>query len=215
MSPPGIAAKLHFQSRYDANILPDLVAHLDTQFRDGSYDADANMAILKLYSLYPEEADVSIMERILAKALTAYPETDFSLCMFQIHEKYHPQLKDMVQLAQQLEMAKFSKFWKDAEACESLKKAKGWKTSIQGFIAGVVSATYRSIRSEKLMELLSMSKGELDSLAKERGWTRSPEDKELIVVNKASFESVKVEPKAATNMSLDQYHTLFLAAASA
>merc|ERR1719343_935768 len=140
MSPPEIQALLEFTSRYDPNILPDLVRYLEKQFKDGSYDPDANLAILKLYSLFPDEADVAIMERILIKALMAYPDTDFSLCMFQIHEKYHPQLKDMVQLAQQLEMAKFSKFWKDAEAMEQLKPAKGWKQAVRSFIAGVVSA---------------------------------------------------------------------------
>eukprot|EP00928_Gymnodinium_smaydae_P059896 TRINITY_DN43372_c0_g1_i1.p2 TRINITY_DN43372_c0_g1~~TRINITY_DN43372_c0_g1_i1.p2 ORF type:complete len:216 (+),score=72.96 TRINITY_DN43372_c0_g1_i1:129-776(+) len=215
MSPSDIAAKLHFSSRYDLNILPDLIAHLDRQFQDGSYDADANMAILKLYSLFPEEADASVMERILVKALMSYPETDFSLCMFQIHEKYHSQLKELTQLAQQLEMAKFSKFWKDAEAVEQLNKAKGWKEAVRNFIIGVVSATYRSVKCDQLMELLNMSKSELDALVKAQKWERSKEDANVVVVNKASFASVKVETKTNTNMSLDQYRTLFMAATSA
>merc|ERR1712217_665769 len=75
--------------------------------------------------------------------------------------------------------------------------------------AGVVSATYRSIKSDELIELLNISKTDLDKLVKERGWTKSKEDKEKIVVNTASFESAQqVKPKGPTNMSLDQYKTL-------
>eukprot|EP00928_Gymnodinium_smaydae_P088766 TRINITY_DN72809_c0_g1_i1.p1 TRINITY_DN72809_c0_g1~~TRINITY_DN72809_c0_g1_i1.p1 ORF type:complete len:217 (-),score=58.43 TRINITY_DN72809_c0_g1_i1:92-742(-) len=206
---------LSYKTRYDREILPDLIAHLDSQIKDGSYSADANLAILKLYSLYPEEADVSVMEKILVKALMAYPETDFALCMYQIHEKYHTQLEAMTLLAKQLEMAKFPKFWKDAEGMEQLNAAKGWKEAIRKFIAGVVSATYRSIRIDQLTELLSMTAKELEVVIKERGWTRSKEDKDIIVVNKASFESAKVEVKPQTNMSIDQYRTLFMAATSA
>merc|ERR1712151_634851 len=103
--------------------------------RSGEYDLDANLAILKLYLLYPEETDVEVIERILLKALMAFPDTDFSLCMYQVPEKYHKELKDIMALAQQLEMAKFSKFWKDAETYDRLKEASKWQEKIQSFIA--------------------------------------------------------------------------------
>ena len=72
----------------------------------------------------------------------AFPGTDFSLCMYQIPEKYHKDLKEIMALAQQLEMAKFSKFWKDAESYDKLKQASGWQAKVQSFIAGVISNTY-------------------------------------------------------------------------
>lgn len=203
--------------RYEKDVLPELVAYIDTQLKEGTYDIDANLAILKLYLIYPDETDVAVIERVLVKALMAFPDTDFSLCMYQIPEKYHVNLKDIMQLAQQLEMAKFVKFWKDAEGVEALTQAKGWKEKIRSFIAGVVSATYRSIKSEQLLELLNLPKGELDAMIKAQGWQRSKEDKETVTVNTATFESVvKAEKEPTeTTMSLDQYRTFFLAATSA
>eukprot|EP00929_Paragymnodinium_shiwhaense_P031068 TRINITY_DN17490_c0_g1_i1.p2 TRINITY_DN17490_c0_g1~~TRINITY_DN17490_c0_g1_i1.p2 ORF type:complete len:218 (-),score=87.32 TRINITY_DN17490_c0_g1_i1:289-942(-) len=203
--------------RYDANIMPDLQLYLEEQMKSGTYDLDANLALLKLYLLFPAEADVNVMESVLLKALCAYPATDFSLCLYQIPEKFQSQLKDVIQLAQWLEMAKFTKFWQEANACEKLNPVKDWKVSIRNFIAGVVSHTYRSIQSAPLMELLSCDKGELDKIAKEQGWTRAKDDKETIVVNTAEFESIKLEElqKAQTKMTLEQYRTLFTAASGA
>merc|ERR1712187_368587 len=161
------------------------------------------------YLLYPEEATVKVIEGILLKAL---PAADFSLCMYQIPERYKDDLSDVVKLAQQLEMAKFKGFWKMAGESELLSQVTGWQNAVRGFIAGVVAATYRSIRSDELCELLNFTKPDLEKLTKERGWTKSKEDKERIIVNTASFESKKVKvKKEPTNMTLDQYRTLFSA----
>jgi translation initiation factor 3 subunit K len=152
--------------RYDANILPDLQEHLDRQLQGDMYDLDANLALLKLYLLYPEEANVDVIERVLLKALMAFPATDFHLCMYQIPEKYHSQLKEVIQLAQWLEMAKFTKFWKDSENCKALEQAVGWQKAVQNFIAGVISSTYRSIKGDQLVELLNMEASGLEALIK-------------------------------------------------
>jgi translation initiation factor 3 subunit K len=214
MSPQHIEELLKGGTRYDAHILPDLEAHLKEQLKTGSYDADANLAMLKLYLLSPDEMSIEVIEGILLKALMALPSTDFSLCMCMIPEKCQKEdsLKAIVNLAQQLEMAKFKTFWKEAESVESLAKAVGWQNAVRGFIAGVISATYRSIRSEQVTELLNLPAAELESMMKERGWSRSKEDKDVLIVNTASFESVRVEPKGPTNMSLDQYRKLHSAA---
>jgi len=217
MSTPKIAQLLDGSGRYDANILPDLVVHLEEQLKTGSYDSEANLALLKLYLLHPNEADVEVMERVLLKALCALPVSDFSLCLYQIPTKFQGQMKEIIQLAQWLEMAKFTKFWAEAGNCEKLNQVSGWKASVQKFIAGVVAHTYRSIKSDLLMELLSCDKKELETIIKEQGWSRSKDDKETIVVNTDEFESLKIEEmqKAATKMTLDQYRTLFAAASSA
>jgi translation initiation factor 3 subunit K len=216
MSPQHIEELLKGETRYDARILPELEAHLKEQLQTGSYDMDANLAMLKLYLLNPDETSIQVIEGILLKALMAFPSTDFSLCMNMIPEKYQKEetLKAVVNLAQQLEMAKFKTFWKEAESVESLGQAVGWQKAVRGFIAGVISATYRSIRKEQVMELLNIqSANDLDAMAKDRGWTS---DKDLVTVNSASFESTRKEEtsRGPTNMSLEQYRKLFQAASS-
>eukprot|EP00931_Biecheleriopsis_adriatica_P005278 TRINITY_DN106802_c0_g1_i1.p1 TRINITY_DN106802_c0_g1~~TRINITY_DN106802_c0_g1_i1.p1 ORF type:complete len:218 (+),score=66.81 TRINITY_DN106802_c0_g1_i1:90-743(+) len=215
MSPEEVKVLLSGGGRYSSDIVPDLEKHLEEQLAKGSFDADANLALLKLYLLHPALTNMTALENVLLKGLMAYPETHFSMCMFQIPEKYHADLKPVIKLSQQLEMAKFKAFWKEAETVEVLKKAKGWEESVRDFISGVISNMYRSIRSEQLMELLNISKKEdLDARIKKQSWTRSKEDKDLVVVNTASFESIRVDVKGPTNMSLDQYKSLFFAAST-
>jgi len=215
MSPQEIEELLSGEGRYQPSNLPALEEHLAAQLKEGLYDLNANLAILKLYLLFPEESKVDVLEGILLKALMAFPETHFSLCMYQIPEKYHQSLRDLVDLAKQLEMSKFKTFWKESEGVEVLAKANGWQNAVRLFIASVVSSTYRSIKSDQLADLLNLPAGELEKLIKERGWSRSKDDKEVVVVNTASFESARVQIKAPTNLSLDQYRSLVMAASSA
>merc|ERR1719191_1245278 len=165
MSPSHIEQLLSGGGRYDIDILPQLEEYLQEQLDKATYDLEANLAILKLYLLYPEEAKVRVYEGILVKALTAFPATDFALCMYQIPEKHHAQLKYPISLSQHLEMAKFKAFWKAAEEQATavkeaensevggISRAKKWQEAIREFVCGVVSSTYRSIRGEQLAEL--------------------------------------------------------------
>eukprot|EP00933_Yihiella_yeosuensis_P061145 TRINITY_DN63970_c0_g1_i1.p1 TRINITY_DN63970_c0_g1~~TRINITY_DN63970_c0_g1_i1.p1 ORF type:complete len:222 (+),score=71.95 TRINITY_DN63970_c0_g1_i1:104-769(+) len=218
MSPhPKIEALLRAGGRYDPAIIPQLEEFVNEQLAQATYDLDANLALLKLYLLHPKETKIEMIQSILLKALMAYPNTDFSLCMFQIPEKYHADLKEVVGLARQLEMAKFKSFWKESANNAALAKAKGWDNSVRDFIAGVVSNTYRSIKSNELLELLNLPAKDLDAMIKKQSWSRSKENKDLVVVNTSSFESVSVEPKKAAatqNLSFDSYKSLVKAAAA-
>eukprot|EP00435_Cladocopium_sp_Y103_P070834 s274_g36.t1 len=194
----------------------------EDQLEQDFFDPEANLALLKLYLLHPAKTEVSAIEGVLLKALMAYPATHFSLCMFQIPEKYHTDLKTVIKLSQQLEMAKFKSFWKESETAEALKRAKGWQEKVRDFIAGVISNMYRSIRSEQVTELLNLPAEELDARVKKMGWSRSKEDHRrvnrepnLIIVNTATFESARIEPKGPNHMTLDKYKSLFFAASSA
>lgn len=228
MSPKNIEGLLTEGGRYDVEILPELEKYLDEQLEKGTYDQEANLAILKLYLLYPKEVKVKVYENVLVKALTALPATDFALCMYQIPDKHHEQLKGPKQLADHLEKCKFKAFWKDAEAqIEAAKKvdeeaalsrAKGWEDAIRNFACGVVSSTYRSIRTDQLAELLNLPAQDVEKVIQVNGWTRSKEDKEVILVRAdVSFEKARDEPKASatTGMSLDMYRQLFQASSGA
>jgi len=215
MSRPEIAKLLRGGGRYKHDIIPDLEKHLEDQLEHDFFDPEANLALLKLYLLHPAKTDVAAIEGVLLKALMAYPATHFSLCMFQIPEKYHTDLKTVIKLSQQMEMAKFKSFWKESETAEALKRAKGWQEKVRDFIAGVISNMYRSIRSEQVTELLNLPAEELDARINKMGWSRSKEDKNLIIVNTATFESVRIEPKGPNHMTLDKYKSLFFAASSA
>mmetsp|Transcript_21481 Transcript_21481/g.54869 ORF Transcript_21481/g.54869 Transcript_21481/m.54869 type:complete len:219 (+) Transcript_21481:68-724(+) len=210
-APAHIEDLLNSDDRYEVSSLEVLESFLDEQMKNGTYFLDANLAILKLYLLYPKETKEEVLKNILLKALMAFPAPDFSLCMYQIPEKYHASVKDVIDLAQQLEMAKFKTFWKLAAETKLLKDMKDWEAAVHTFIAGVVSATYRSIKSDELLEILSMSAPDLEKLMKANGWTRSKEDKSVVIVNTETFKPKKQEVKEPANMTLEQYTKMFVA----
>mmetsp|Transcript_93755 Transcript_93755/g.148027 ORF Transcript_93755/g.148027 Transcript_93755/m.148027 type:complete len:228 (+) Transcript_93755:75-758(+) len=227
MSQKKIQDLMKVSGRYEIELLPDMESYLKEQLENGTYDLDVNLAILKLYLLYPDEAKAEVYEGILLKALMAYPATDFALCMYQIPEKHQLQkgLEDAADLARFLETCKFKAFWKEAhQQVENAKekpdtglaRAKGWETAVRKFVASVVSSTYRSIRCDQLAELLSLQAADLAPIIKENGWVKSKDDKDLIIVREnASFENTRSEPKERSTMSLEMYKKLFNASSSA
>jgi len=225
-TPKQIETLLSGGGRYDVDILPQLEAYLEEQLDKATYDLEANLAILKLYLLNPQEAKVRIYEGILVKALLAFPATDFALCMYQIPEPFHAKLKDPIKLSQFLEMAKFKAFWKAAEEqvaaskedpeVGGLVRAKKWQEAIRAFVCGVVQTTYRSIKADQLADILNLPAKDIEAIIKANSWTRSKEDKEVIIVREdASFENASAEPKASAAMSLDMYRQLFMASSGA
>jgi translation initiation factor 3 subunit K len=67
-------------NRYNVSILPELEKYVNEQVEKGSYDLDANMALLKLYQFYPEKLQKAIVAKVLCKALMNLPRNDFLLC---------------------------------------------------------------------------------------------------------------------------------------
>eukprot|EP00163_Fabomonas_tropica_P027590 TRINITY_DN535_c0_g1_i2.p1 TRINITY_DN535_c0_g1~~TRINITY_DN535_c0_g1_i2.p1 ORF type:complete len:101 (-),score=7.73 TRINITY_DN535_c0_g1_i2:347-649(-) len=86
MSTPDIASLIEV-NRYNPNVLPQLEAHVASQIENNSYDIEANLCVLKLYQFYPEKANLSVIARILVKALMQLPETGFQMSLCLIPEK--------------------------------------------------------------------------------------------------------------------------------
>merc|ERR1712193_551115 len=105
------------------------------QLQDGESDLEINLATLKLMLICPELIDVSVIRKILILAVGAYPANEFSLCMFQIPERFHKtdELRKVVELAQLLEMTKFNQFWQEAEKTLELDACKNWRGKIRAF----------------------------------------------------------------------------------
>merc|ERR1719223_2231078 len=143
--------------RYKLENLPEFEANVKTQLdAAGTYDLDCNLAALKLCLLFPNESKIEVIQGILLKAMMVFPKTDFSLCMYQIPQKYHAELKPLLDLARSLEMCNFKAFWKEAESAEILKLVSGWQDDVRTFIAGVVATTYRSVSKSDLASLLNL-----------------------------------------------------------
>ncbi|CAG2176276.1 unnamed protein product, partial [Oppiella nova] len=66
--------------RYNPDNLDELERYVTRQSQDNYYDLEANLAVLKLYQFNPSQTKKQTVIKILLKALTALPNTDFVLC---------------------------------------------------------------------------------------------------------------------------------------
>jgi len=167
------------QNRFNLDILPHLEAYLQHQLDSRSYHLEANLALLKFYQFHPEKAQKLITARIVAKALMQLPANDFSLCMYQIPERFHTEepVLSLQNLASLLETSHFSEFWTESRACgELLNSVPGFDDAFRGFIVSVIAQSYRSISKTALSELLNVKGSELDSLIVSQSWEQNSEN---------------------------------------
>ena len=75
-----------FYSRYNPENLLQLEHYVEIQSQENAYDLEANLAVLKLYQ-FNQKYNIDITSKILLKALTNFPHTDFILCQCLLNEK--------------------------------------------------------------------------------------------------------------------------------
>lgn len=134
--------------RYDPEILTDLERYVEAQCLEGAYDGDANLACLKLYQFYPEKTNVSIVVKILLKALAALPSSDFVSCLYLLSEKIHREtaVSTVISWADALETGNFIDFWNSLQSNKDIiKDMPGIEDSFREFMLAVISRTYLRI----------------------------------------------------------------------
>ena len=108
------AMKQMYESQpFDYGTRLALQEYVRGQLKDGTYDFNANKALLKLYQCQPENADVEAIAKILVLAMMNLPSTDFLVLSYLVPVRYVSSTK--VQLIQRcnylLENGKFLEFW--------------------------------------------------------------------------------------------------------
>jgi len=152
-----VAALLKGIDRYNPENLGTLEKYISMQAQEGTYDLEANLAVLKLYQFNPMHFQITVASQILLKALTNLPHTDFTLCKCLIDATKHDEepLQQVLQLAELLETCHFREFWEMLATCQDLTSGiKGFDDSIRKFVCHVAAATYQTIPVDVLTELL-------------------------------------------------------------
>lgn len=63
---------------YDEAVVPLLEAYVAEQVKNSTVDVDADLALLKLYLVYPGKTNVEKVTQVLVKGVTALPSTFFT-----------------------------------------------------------------------------------------------------------------------------------------
>jgi len=160
--------------RYNPNNLQMLENYIKNQSIENHYDLEANLAVLKLYQFNPQLTDKSIVVKILLKALTSLPNTDFVLCKCLIDSALLEEepLNVILNLHNLLETTKFEEFWKELSAKPQLLEGiAGFEDSIRKFICHVIKITFQTIEKTSLRSLLGgLADNQLSFWMNQNGW---------------------------------------------
>jgi len=120
--------------RYNPDNLDELERYVTRQSQDNYYDLEANLAVLKLYQFNPNQTKKQTVIKILLKALTALPNTDFVLCKCLIDSTLleEENIALITSLHNLLETCRFQEFWRELSIRPQLIQGiTGFENSIQ------------------------------------------------------------------------------------
>jgi len=165
--------------RYKPETIATLEKHAESQFADGSYDVDANLALLKLYQFHPSKRNLDVIVKVLLKSLMALPDADFSLCCALLGEDSlgHEAVQQVWALQQLLEQCKFAEFWKQVSKSNlPFKQCKGFDEAVQTFCVRILESTFQTAPIALVSRWLNMDEAHTKSFLEKRGWTAQGAD---------------------------------------
>jgi len=145
--------------RYNPENIKTLEHYVDLQAREMGYDLEANLALLKLYQFNPTYYRLEVVVQILLKSLMNLPHTDIVLCKCMLTQDIleDPSVKQILFLAEVLEMCQFKTFWDEITKGEDLiRSVSGFEDAVRKFVCHVISITYQTITETVLQELLGL-----------------------------------------------------------
>ncbi|KAE8746022.1 hypothetical protein FOCC_FOCC007280 [Frankliniella occidentalis] len=178
-----VANMLKGIERYNPENLPTLERYVGMQSQENAYDLEANLAVLKLYQFNPHKYNKDITCKILLKALTNFPHTDFILCRCLLSEKQCAEkpVDQIIYLADILERCDFQAFWNRILGMTDLSlQIVGFADSIRKFVCHVVGITFQTVEKPLLSELLGgVDAQTLSHWIKKYGWK---EDGQMVFI---------------------------------
>ncbi|KAL2917860.1 hypothetical protein HK105_202733 [Polyrhizophydium stewartii] len=174
--------------RYNPQNISVLEEYVATQLASNQYDRTACLALLKLYQFNPSEVNLYVVASILALALGALPESDFTLCLYLLREDWleDPLVAHLVHMHNLLEQTKFAAFWRYLEEEDAVREFTSndyplFEENVREFIATTLGMTFQTISIERLEEMLDLSGEDLGDWVKSReGWGVNADDDSLV-----------------------------------
>lgn len=186
--------------RYDPLILPKLEEFVDYQVSDRFVDADANLAVLKLYQFYPNKYNPSTVAKILIKALMSLPSPDFLSALYLIPDRKQVDepIPVISQLQGLLETGRFKEFWETAGSCaQLLESVPGSVDGVRDFMLSVIARSYKTINADTLGELLDLDTKAVAGVVEKQGWA----EKDGVVTTPNNEENQPRPPTKAEQLT--------------
>ncbi|CAM9235258.1 unnamed protein product [Ectocarpus fasciculatus] len=151
---------------FDHRAVPQLEEYLEEQVKSGTYDFEANKALLKLYQFFPDLCQPEKVALVLAKALMNVPSTDFMALMYIVPPQLHrcEPVHSLKRGADSLETAKFVDFWQncaDGDMPALIESVPGFKKHIRVFIVHTLATTFQDSTRQNMEQCLDLDGAEL------------------------------------------------------
>eukprot|EP00968_Pinguiococcus_pyrenoidosus_P026959 scaffold7342_cov269-Pinguiococcus_pyrenoidosus.AAC.13 len=166
-TPEEISAFLE-TDRYNEGAIPNLEAFLDQQVDEGSHHFEANLALLKLYLVFPEKCNTARVATILRKAVAALPEPMLLQCRYLVPKamvKNDEAIAKAIQMGKLIESGRFEQFWADGgeEFCQGMA---GLRQGVNTAILGCMGRAYTEVAASQAARALNLEESELESVLK-------------------------------------------------
>ncbi|KAK2194424.1 bifunctional CSN8-PSMD8-EIF3K/Proteasome component (PCI) domain/Armadillo-type fold/Eukaryotic translation initiation factor 3 subunit K/Winged helix DNA-binding domain superfamily/Translation initiation factor 3 [Babesia duncani] len=169
----------HAPEQFLVENLQPLLDFVDAQLKDYMlYNLKCNVAILKLYLLYPDLANVNVYEQILALALGQVLRPDFTIAVAMIPKPMQASSKisRLIKLGALLQKCAFVSFWAKADieiGSVKLLQVPGFVDNIRTFILDLLPLVYMRIELPQLRSLLNFEKNtaDMENLLRHNGYT--------------------------------------------
>ncbi|KAG5184843.1 eukaryotic translation initiation factor 3 k subunit [Tribonema minus] len=153
---------------FDHRVVPQLEAYLAEQASSGTYDFEANKALLKLYQFFPDLVKADMVALAAGKALMALPAPDFAALSYLAPAAAlaAEPLTSLARALDALEGARYGAFWavtREPEAAALIQRLPGFADQARRVALSALAATFQSVPLSALEEAVALSGAELEA----------------------------------------------------
>ncbi|KAL3666780.1 hypothetical protein V7S43_008400 [Phytophthora oleae] len=148
-----------------------LETYLAEQVQNKSVDIDANLALLKLYQVYPATINAENVAKVLVKGVMSLPSTFFTGASTMVPESIREDANVTAALHTgfMLQSCLFEDFWK--EDVSFAEKVPGFLESVRAYILTAISRSHSAISTEVFKAKLNVSDKEVADIVAAEKWT--------------------------------------------
>ncbi|KAF0686285.1 Aste57867_21891 [Aphanomyces stellatus] len=157
----------------DESLIALLESYLDEQISTNVIDEEANMTLLKLYTIYPNAAgqQQARAAQILVKGLMTLPSNFFLGASYLVPDSLRKtkEIAELLQAGQLLQTCRFPDFWKLDLA--GAKKVPGFEAAVRAFVVSTIGRSHDVVSAAFAAAQLHLGSKEVEALVAAQGWT--------------------------------------------
>ncbi|KAG7385704.1 Eukaryotic translation initiation factor 3 subunit K [Phytophthora pseudosyringae] len=185
-----------------------LETYLAEQVQSKTVDIDANVALLKLYQVYPATVNAEKVATILVKGIMTLPSTFFTGASTMVPESIREDANVTAALHTgfMLQSCLFEDFWK--EDAPFAEKVPGFLESVRAYIVTAISRSHSAISMDVVKAKLNVSDKEVADIVAAEKWTVADTLIQITPNENNQMQAKKVQENIEFEDVLKVIHTL-------